>query len=343
MTDPSGPSMPSSDFLTGLFQSLARLRILVVGDLMLDHYIWGDARRISPEAPVPVVSVERDSYSAGGAANVALNLGALGVQPILAGSIGEDAAGATLHSILQSAGVEVLTLPKAAPTLTIEKTRVIVQSQQLCRIDREGDPEMYRLDHHESIQSLLASLSQVDGVILSDYGKGSISTPLALCLRDAARRHSIPIAHDPKPSRLLPVPGLDLITPNRSESLELAGLSPLSRNQFDPQFICHQIFSQHAPRNLVVTLGPDGMLLSREGVIKASFPTFAREVYDVSGAGDTVVASLLACLAAGVCLEEAIPFANLAAGVVVGKIGTATASPEEILELAREHQTSEPG
>ncbi len=321
-----------------LLKSIAGTRVLVVGDVMLDHYIWGDASRISPEAPVPVVDVTRDTFAAGGAANVALNLASLGARPVLAGWTGCDEAGKQLETLLAEAGVaRVERFREVSGPATICKTRVMVRNQQLCRIDRELDPGVYRIDSPSMFRSIVAAAGEVDSILISDYGKGSVTEQLIERLKVYGKERGIPVALDPKPRHRLRFEGLDLLTPNRAEALELAGLSPFMRGSFPAEEVCGRIWEKYSPAHLVVTLGGDGILLSEKGRVDRLIPTFARQVFDVSGAGDTVIASLLPAIAAGADLATAARLANLAAGVVVGKVGTATVSADEILGYLERH------
>lgn len=312
-----------------LLKKIARLRVLVIGDVMLDHYIWGDATRISPEAPVPVVDIARDTWTAGGAANVALNIASLGAQCTVAGYMADDEAGHKLREILQAKNIA--TLPTPGTGSTILKTRVLVQHQQLCRLDRESPPAAYRFSAREVAALFGDILLQADAVILSDYAKGILTDELVAAVTKLARSAGKFIALDPKPKRRLQFHGLDLITPNRRESYELAGLEPDPHQPYPAAEICRRIHRAHRTRNLVVTLGEDGMLLSADGRVTRTIPTAAREVFDVSGAGDTALASLVLALTAGAKLEQAAHFANAASGVVVGKLGTATVTPDELL------------
>jgi rfaE bifunctional protein kinase chain/domain len=314
--------------LPALLEKIARLRILVVGDVMLDHYIWGDATRISPEAPVPVVDIARDSWTAGGAANVALNIASLGARCAVAGFIGNDEAGAKLTQILHE--MKITTLPTPGKAATILKTRVLVQHQQLCRLDREAAPTAYEFSAAEGESLLRKEIAASDAVILSDYAKGILSNELVAGVTRLAREAGKFVALDPKPKRQLAFHGLDLITPNKRESLQLAGIDWTPHTKFPAAEVCSRLHELYATKNLVITLGEDGMLLSANGKIVKTIPTAAREVYDVSGAGDTSLAALVLALAANASLEDAAHFANAAAGVVVGKLGTATVTPKEL-------------
>lgn len=314
--------------LAPLLKKIANLRILVVGDVMLDHYIWGDATRISPEAPVPVVDIARDSWTAGGAANVALNIASLGARCTVAGFIGTDDAGSRLQTILHSKRINTIATPGEAPTIL--KTRVLVQHQQLCRLDREAPPSAYHVSPAKAETLLAKEISACDALILSDYAKGILTDELVARLAKLARQHGKFVALDPKPKRPLAFYGLDLITPNKREALQLAGIEPLPHTRFPAAEVCARLHERYATKHLVVTLGEEGMLLSAGGKIVKTIPTAAREVYDVSGAGDTSLAALVLALAADAPLETAAHFANAAAGVVVGKLGTATVTPQEL-------------
>ncbi len=315
-----------------LLQEIAKKRILVIGDLMLDHYIWGDASRLSPEAPVPIVKVDRDTYTAGGAANVAANLRALGVATEVIGTAGADAYGRMLQDILRQYGVaydDALCGEKAA---TIVKTRVMCRNQQLCRLDREDAPSAYALS--EGVRAgLQEKIARADAVILSDYAKGVITSELIRWVQTCVRPGQI-LALDPKPRADLVFTGVSLMTPNKAEAVQLAGLHGTEAHTFPKEAVAACIHERYAPRHLVITLGGEGMLLCADGKPGRQIPTAAREVFDVSGAGDTVIATLTAALAAGADIDRAAALANLAAGVVVGKLGTAVARPEEILACA---------
>ncbi len=320
--------------LQPLLKKISNVRILVIGDVMLDHYIWGDATRISPEAPVPVVDIARDSYTAGGAANVALNIASLGAKCALAGFIGDDEAGERLRGILHAKKIATLSTPGQAATIV--KTRVLVQHQQLCRLDREAAPDAYQVEPAAAEALLKKEVAACDAVILSDYAKGILTDALVSRVSKLARAAGKLVALDPKPKRKLAFHGLDLITPNKRESLQLAGIDWTPHTPFPAAEVCSRLHDLYGTKHLVITLGEDGMLLSSDGRIIKTIPTAAREVYDVSGAGDTALAGLVLALAAKADLETAAHFANAAAGVVVGKIGTATVTPEELIAYVKE-------
>lgn len=312
-------------------------RLAVLGDVILDHYIWGDVGRISPEAPVPLVDVSHESHRLGGAANVALNLRTLGSRPALFGRIGSDSDGAVVRRLLEEAGIRLLGggLPPAGRTIV--KTRVIAQHQQLCRLDREGGRLEYTLGDAQQETVVAAVLEQAEGVLLSDYAKGLVDDRLLERLRKRAGERGIPVFCDPKPRFVRNFRGLHLLTPNRSEALSLSGIEAGPREPFPAAEVVAAIQERYEPRHLVITLGSDGMLYAGAGEAGSIVPAFAREVFDVSGAGDTVFAVLALSLLSGASLEESVILANTAAGVVVGKLGTSTVSGPEILAYAREH------
>ena len=316
---------PSLDFFD-------RISVLIVGDAMLDRYQWGKISRLSPEAPVPIVEVERETHTAGGAANAASNLAALGVRCELFGLVGNDPAGWELQALLQQRNVLFDPLLVRAGATTITKTRIVAQRQQICRLDREGSPESYSLVAAGLLGLLAEKAAKYDAIILSDYAKGVISQPVIDTLRRVRAGHRTFLALDPKPARPLEISGLDLLTPNHGEGLMLSGLGGPGRKDPGVEEIAGAIFERHRPECLVMTLGENGMLLRTRDGRSRHFPTHVRQVADLSGAGDTVIATLTAALAAGVAAEEAVAIANLAAGVVVGKLGTATVTRRELMQ-----------
>ncbi len=317
-----------------ILRAAAGRRIAVVGDSMLDAYVWGDASRLSPEAPVPVVRVGRETAVAGGAANVAVNLAALGADVSLFSPVGDDEAGARLAELLSARGVRLVPGSVSPERATIVKTRVVCRRQQVCRLDREGPPSAYAVPDSRLVEFLAPVARDADAIVLSDYAKGLISTESIRAVLALPERPGL-VALDPKPRPGVDYSGVSLMTPNRAEALRLAGLDEPSDGVFPAEAVCRAIHEKFAPRLLVVTLGPDGMLLSEGGRALERIPTFAREVFDVSGAGDTVMAALAFALSAGFSLPDAARFANVAAGVVVGRLGTAVATPDDIRAFAR--------
>lgn len=312
-----------------LLNQIKRLRVLVIGDVMLDRYVIGGVHRISPEAPVPVLTVEDEKIVAGGAANVALNAASLGAKVEVCGWFGNDSQGEQLRALLKDQGISVdkSFLFSGAPT--ISKTRVTSSNQQICRVDRESESNAYAPNLLVLQESLISKINSSDVVIVSDYGKGFVSNELFRIIR----KHANFVSVDPKPSRLLQYENPDLLTPNRMEALELAGKSRLTNEEFPQKEVVQEIFRKFSPKKLAITLGADGMLLAEGEEIKKTIPTAAREVFDVSGAGDTVIAVLSMALVANGSFEQSAQLANLAAGIVVGKVGTASVTTEEILSL----------
>jgi D-beta-D-heptose 7-phosphate kinase/D-beta-D-heptose 1-phosphate adenosyltransferase len=244
------------------------------------------------------------------------------------GHFGADESGQRLEGLLRERGIDTVSTPGKAPTIV--KTRVLVRQQQLCRLDREAAPAAYAIPVERLAALITPALDACDAVILSDYAKGILDDAVVREVTRLARAAGKLIALDPKPRRSLAFHGLDLITPNKREALQLAGLEAAPHAPFPAAEVCARLHERYATRHLVVTLGEEGMLLSTGGKVRKVIPTAAREVFDVSGAGDTALAGLVLALAAGASLETAAHFANAAAGVVVGKLGTATVTPAEL-------------
>jgi len=302
-------------------ESVKRARLLVVGDVMLDRYWFGEVERISPEAPVPVVKVGRTEERLGGAANVARNIVAVGAAAGLLSVVGEDEAAACIQVLLKAHGIDAQLHRDPALHTTI-KLRVIGRQQQLLRIDFETEPG------HEVLMSKLADfearLKNADLVILSDYGKGGLKHIERMIA--AARAAGKPVLVDPKGDDYSRYRGATVLTPNRSEFREVAGRW---KNEDDMTERANKLRKELDLDALLITRSEEGMTLYRTGE-RLHVPTVAREVYDVSGAGDTVIAVLGVMLAAGASFAEAVSTANKAAGIVVGKLGTAVVHPEEL-------------
>jgi D-beta-D-heptose 7-phosphate kinase/D-beta-D-heptose 1-phosphate adenosyltransferase len=318
-----------------LLSAASRRRVLVVGDVMLDQFIWGSVARISPEAPVPVVDFQRESFMPGGAANVARNLTALGARAELFGSVGRDDAADTLKQLLRTQGVGCRGLVSSAVRATTLKTRIVAHQQQVVRIDRETRGDLNGALARRLIAALAAQLPAADAVIVGDYGKGVVTQTLLNEIRSLCRAHGKWLSLDPKPVHRLNLTNLSLITPNRKEAFELAALPDDTRaaNPFADRsllLVAERLLNELRPAVLLITLGELGLLLCQRGRQPFHIPTVAQEVFDVSGAGDTVIGSFTLAIAAGASPIEAAILANHAAGVVVGKVGTATCSPEEL-------------
>ena len=299
-------------------------RILVVGDVMLDRYWFGDVHRISPEAPVPVLKVNRVDERPGGAANVARNIAALGAEATLLSVVGNDEAGLCLENLLGQHGNLTALLHRDPSVSTIIKLRAIAQQQQLLRIDCETPPSHEVLN--AALEDYRVQLPLADVVILSDYGKGGLAhiAQMIKMARDAGK----PVLVDPKGEDYARYRGATLLTPNRSEFRQVAGGWC---NEAELNAKAQALRAELQLDALLVTRSEDGMSLYRTDDVQHE-PTHTREVFDVSGAGDTVIATLAVMLAAGAALPDAMRIANRAAGIVVGKLGTAVVSREEIVE-----------
>lgn len=319
-----------------LLDTARHRRVLVVGDALLDQFIWGRVNRISPEAPVPVVEFDRESFMPGGAANVARNLTALGVATELFAVIGQDAAGENLRALLTQAAVNCRGLQVHPQRPTSIKTRIIANRQQMVRVDRETPADLDAAASETLLASLKRRLGAADAVIVGDYGKGVVTQWLLDRLRDECRQRGLWLSLDPKPVHELNLSRLSLITPNRKEAFELARAKDTVRHENPPADTpllgaAERLLSELQPALMLITLGEQGMLLCRRGQPPLHIPTTAREVFDVSGAGDTVIAAFTLAIAGGASPVEAAAISNHAAGVVVGKFGTATVQPAELL------------
>ena len=313
--------------LIPFLERIGRPRVAVLGDFMLDRYLWGRADRVSPEAPVPVVHAEREEERSGGAGNVVENLAALGAAPLAFGVVGDDHAGSALTRRLDEAGAAVAGLVVEAGRPTTQKIRVMARAQQLLRVDREDAAALDPTVAGELLAALAAA--EWDALVVSDYGKGVLSDEVLRGALDEAERRGVPAVADPKHPRLERYRGAALVTPNRVEAEVAIGepcpdLAVLAER-------ADALRERVGLPALLVTLGAEGMLLLRAGEAALHLPTAARQVYDVTGAGDTVVATLAAALAAGLPAPEAVRLANVAAGLAVAKVGTTPVGRDEVL------------
>ncbi len=312
-------------------------RVLVVGDVMLDQFLWGNVSRISPEAPVPVVDFSRESFMPGGAANVARNLVCLKTPAELFGAIGQDDAARKLLKLLGEQNIGCTGLVKDAARHTSIKTRIVAHQQQVVRVDRETRGALDAQTTAKLLAEFKTKLGETDAVIVGDYGKGVVTQPLLDEIKSLCRARGVWLSLDPKPVHHLNLNGLSLITPNRKEAFELADLPDGTKHEnpfADKQLmlVAERLLQELRPALLLITLGELGMLLCQRGQKPFHIPTVAQEVFDVSGAGDTVIATFTLAIAAGASPMEAAILSNHAAGIVVGKRGTATTSPEELLK-----------
>jgi D-glycero-beta-D-manno-heptose-7-phosphate kinase len=302
-------------------------RILVIGDLILDRFISGNVRRISPEAPVPVVEVVSERSALGGAANVANNIKALGGKPVLIGTIGDDSWGKEFFGALKKSGLESGGIVVRKKGATIVKTRVMAHHQQVVRVDRENIAAISAVWQLKIKQSIEKNLKDTKAVVVSDYAKGTFSKELLKWIGEKASAKKIPYIVDPKPANF-PYPKATIVTPNRGEAQGFMNKPVSSENLLS---FAKELLSKTDWKAVLLTLGDEGMALYERGSAKIELiPARVREVYDVTGAGDTVVAVMSLALASKLSFKDAALLANSAASVVVGKLGTATCSIEEL-------------
>lgn len=302
--------------------------ILVIGDLMIDHYLWGSCERISPEAPVQVVDIAKETTVLGGAGNVINNLRVLGAKVSVGSVIGDDNNGIELVRMLKNIGVDTNNIITLQGRKTSKKSRVIASSQQVLRYDKESKEDISKTASDEIINSLKETISDYDAVVLSDYGKGVLSQDLCQGIIKLCNKEGVKVLVDPKGSDYSKYRGAYLLTPNKKEAITATSIDIKDKESLKKALLklkqeCDLAIS-------LITLSEDG-IATYDDEIKI-FPTVAKEVFDVTGAGDTVIASIAFALSAGKSIEEAAAFANLAAGVVVGKIGSATVTLDEIEE-----------
>ncbi|NUN93023.1 MAG: carbohydrate kinase [Verrucomicrobiae bacterium] len=314
----------------------ARLRVLVIGDVMLDQYVFGRVSRISPEAPVPIMDVQGDKFFPGGASNVARNLRSLGAKVVALGILGADATGRTLSRALREQGVDVAGLLTDRERPTTLKTRVVAQHQQVVRIDRESRLPISARLRAKALAFARRVIPRMDAVIFEDYGKGLIGQEFLDACVAAAGRAGVATFADPNMHHRLDYLGLTGITPNRAEAFWMAR-DAATDAAADPLLdrpllaVGERLLATTRVANVLVTLGEHGMCLFRAGRRPHHIPTAAQEVFDVSGAGDTAISAFALGIGAGLDPIEAAFLANHAAGIVVGKAGTATATPAELL------------
>ncbi|HET9940132.1 MAG TPA: D-glycero-beta-D-manno-heptose-7-phosphate kinase [Candidatus Eisenbacteria bacterium] len=327
-TVPASPSKLTRRSLEERIASFRGRRVLVVGDVILDRYLWGRATRVSPEAPVLVVDIEREELRLGGAANVAHNVRALGADPVLIGVVGEDQAAADLDRLLRSRGVDPSGLVRDPSRRTTLKTRIIAHHQQVLRADEESKDALGTAQEAALWDRVEQAIGEADAALVSDYGKCVVTPSLLSKLLPALERQGVPSAVDPKEEHFFRYTGVSVITPNAAEAAQAWG----RRLKTEAELIeaGFGLREKLEAGSVLITRGEEGMsLFTAEG--HTHFPTRARKVYDVTGAGDTVVATIATALAAKATLPEACVLANHAAGIVVAQLGTATAGAEELI------------
>jgi D-beta-D-heptose 7-phosphate kinase/D-beta-D-heptose 1-phosphate adenosyltransferase len=311
-----------------LLRRFSQVRVLVIGDLMLDRYIWGQVERISPEAPVPIVRVSRENIRAGGAGNVVANIQALGGRAVACGIIGKDQAGQQLLQELRATAAGTAGVVATRMVQTTSKIRIIAHSQQLVRLDREHPEEIDRRRHLRLQTFVQQHVSEFDVIVVSDYAKGVINVELLTVLAELRDKHRFVYLIDPKRRHFAYYRGASLVKPNKEEAGLAAGVE--IRDQVGLCQAGERLLDLWQAEAILVSRGEEGMSLFQRQKRAQHFPTTAREVFDVTGAGDTVLATCALALGAGATLEEATILANYGAGVVVGKVGTATVNPAEL-------------
>lgn len=302
--------------------------ILIIGDVMLDKYYFGSVERISPEAPVPIVNIRKEESRLGGAANVANNITTLGGNTLLCGMIGHDLFGKEVERITRQKNIRTFFVKSASPTIT--KARIIGDKQQIVRVDYEDKSEIHEPEKKLLKEAILANLSDYDILVISDYGKGMITADFCGYLIRAARQAGKIVIVDPKGRNWKKYSGADIVTPNVKELSEIAGHTVPNTDRAIEK-AAQEVLEANQLTSLLVTRSDKGMSLIGN-VAPIHIPTHSEEVFDVSGAGDTVVATLSICLSIGLSISEAMKIANIAAGIVVKKIGTATLTAEELIQ-----------
>jgi D-glycero-beta-D-manno-heptose-7-phosphate kinase len=307
---------------------MRRAKVAVVGDIMLDRYIWGQVDRISPEAPVPVIAVSNTSVRPGGAANVAWNLAALGVKASLAGIVGKDGSATELAGLIRSKGLSTSSLVVDPRRPTTEKIRIIAHSQQVVRADFESAEPLREAVLEKLLSAVRTALRGAAAVVVSDYGKGVVAGPVMDLVREACGPRGVPFLIDPKEGHFALYRGAYAVTPNKKEAGSF--YNRRIRTDADLELVGASLLRDLEASAVLITRGEDGMTLFQPRRRPRHFPTRSSEVYDVTGAGDTVISVLAAGLAAGATLHEAITLANAAAGIVIRELGTAAVAPGEL-------------
>lgn len=323
--------------LVRFIDEFPRATVLVLGDIIMDEYIWGDVFRISPEAPVPVVNVLQETKMLGGAGNVANNIASLGGRAILCGVVGNDRTGREIIEKIEALGFPTGGIVLSSNRPTTIKSRIVAQSQQVVRFDRESREPIGK----EEVSKLLSFISKmkndIDAVLVSDYDKGVVSLEIISALKELRRGSRIIMAVDPKPSHFEYYREIDVITPNHQEAAAFCRI-PIGDQESMVQAGTFML-TQLKCRCVLITQGKDGMMLFEENDEITHIPTVARKVFDVTGAGDTVISAFCLGLAAGMDFKSAATLSNFAAGIVVGEVGTSTVKAEELKQVIRDRLT----
>lgn len=315
-----------------LIKSFPTTRTLVLGDFILDEFVWGKVSRISPEAPVPIVNIERQTFVPGGALNVANNIRVLGGTVLPCGVVGKDLHGRMLLKKVRQEGIDTggVVYDKLRPTTL--KTRVVAHSQQVVRFDREFAEDIGKQATAHILSFVRRQIRDIQSLVIEDYGKGVITPPLLEAVTALAKKHGVLTFVDPKEKHFSYYRGMTVMTPNLREAEAAARQDP-EEGRIPLKEVGRRLLNRFRSKAVVVTLGEEGMCVFEDNGEITHIPTAAREVFDVSGAGDTVVAVIAMAMAAGATIKEAAELANLAAGIVVGKLGTATVLPDELNDV----------
>ena len=317
--------------LSSIINKFSKVKVLVVGDVMLDRYWWGSVERISPEAPVPVVKLQKTSLVVGGAANVAANIAGLGAKPFLIGAVGDDKEANLFKPLLETLKINPEHLVKIKSRLTTIKTRVVAHNQHVVRIDQEQSEDLNAAEEEKIWQKIETVFDKVDIIIISDYAKGVLTDNLISRLITKANDFKKFILVDPKGKDYQKYTGADLLTPNRFEAVQACNLLP------DGQAVVEKagklLLEKLDLQAVLITQGEDGMTLFRQNEISFHLNALARKVYDVTGAGDTVIAALAVSLGSGADLTHAAEIANLSAGIVVEEIGTTAITKKKLKDF----------
>lgn len=320
--------------LVRYIDKFSRATVLVLGDIILDEYIWGDVSRISPEAPVPVVDVRQETKMLGGAANVVNNIASLGGRAILCGVVGRDRTGAEIIERIKNLNLPTDGILRVSNRPTTIKTRIIAQSQQVVRFDRESRMSIDGKQVSRLLSFIQAMTDRIDAVVVSDYDKGLITGELMEGLAKWRRRTDVILGVDPKPKHFDCYHGIDVITPNHHEAAAVSGIQIVDEESLARAGT--RILDDLECRSVLVTQGKGGMTLFEKGGEITHIPTVARKVFDVTGAGDTVISAFCLGLAAGMDMKSAATVSNFAAGIVVGEVGTSTVKAEELKQVVRD-------
>lgn len=334
----ANPPVPSfsSRKLQAYLQKFSQARILVLGDLIIDHYIWGKVHRVSPEAPVPVVHVQSETFRLGGAANVFHNILTLGGQVELCGVIGADQDGKELLQQIKKTKAVTTGIFVDGSRPTIKKSRVVAHNQQIVRYDVEQSHPISASVERKILKYITGRLPNLSGIVISDYAKGMITAGMVEHIRSAASRHCVPIIVDPKVEHMAYYSGVTVVTPNHWEARQATGFLPTQEVSINQ--VGFSLRDRLQCQAVIITRGEEGMSIFQDQGRTWTIPAVAKQVYDVTGAGDTVVSTLALAMSVGASLPEAALLANHAAGIVVGMLGTATVSRQQLKDSLREIQ-----